>query len=234
MNEDFLVGLVAYIVDTVASETGSSPLFTKVVKLLYLIDVEYYRALGRPLTGLRWRFHHFGPWDDAIRVTLQGRLRGIAPVEADTAAGKGSTWEVTDRVDAEAQFRRHCDQAVVNRVLSKWGPMETDLVLEHVYEDTEPMQDAHFGELLDFGKVNRDLWPDRPARFLGAERRAVQRISEHVAALPSRMPFPKYLLDPDYLGALPALREDITTTHVTDATVRVPREAVDTQPNQLD
>jgi len=234
MNRDFLIGLVAYIVDTLRHETGTSPFLTKVVKLIYLIDVEYYRAFGCTLSGLSWRFHHYGPWDDALRIALQGRLQGIAPTEVITPKGKGTTWQVTDPPPADELFGRSADQAVVDRVLSKWGNMEIELILEHVYEDTEPMHGARFGEPLDFSKINRDLWPDRSPRYLGADPAVVERIRKHVRSRKQKAPTTDYLLDPDYQKALPVLCEERAVAYPARLKVRVPNEVVKATSNPME
>ena len=35
---------------------------TKLIKYLYLIDVEYYRSHGETFTGFNWIFYDYGPW----------------------------------------------------------------------------------------------------------------------------------------------------------------------------
>src|SRR5438552_11067713 len=35
---------------------------TKLLKLLYLFDVEFYRTHRRLFTGFGWKFFHLGPW----------------------------------------------------------------------------------------------------------------------------------------------------------------------------
>lgn len=234
MNREFLIGLVAYIVDVVRDDTGSEPLFTKVVKLVYLIDVEYYRSFGRTLSGLQWRFHHYGPWDEAIYSTLQPRLRGIEPREVITPKGKGTTWRVVNAPDPDELFVRAADQSVVDRVLSRWGEMETGFVLEHVYEDTEPMQGARFGEVLDFAKIDRKLWPDRPARYLGVDSEVVERIGAHVRNRERGSRKREYLLDPDYQGALKSLREERAAAYPSEFRVRIPHKVVNETPNRLE
>src|SRR5690242_20145818 len=35
---------------------------TQIVKLLYLVDLEAHRQLGKPITEVQWKFHHHGPY----------------------------------------------------------------------------------------------------------------------------------------------------------------------------
>ena len=53
--------LIAYLIDQVREQEGA-PNKTALVKLVYLIDVECWRKLGKPATDLQWRFHHYGPY----------------------------------------------------------------------------------------------------------------------------------------------------------------------------
>ena len=35
---------------------------TKLLKLLYLTDIEFFRAAEQPLTGFDWIYYLYGPW----------------------------------------------------------------------------------------------------------------------------------------------------------------------------
>jgi len=176
--EKALRALVSYIVDYLRAQ-GASFAYTKVVKLLYLIDVEYCRSVGRTLTGLRWTFHHFGPWDDQLRAVLHGHVEGIEPVEVFTSKGfQATTWRVIDAPDPDIVFKRPLERLVVDRVLNAWGDFETNIVLDHVYRDTEPMHSARFGEELDFGKVNRGLERGKTPRILTTDPKVMVKVRQ--------------------------------------------------------
>ena len=53
--------LIAYLVGR-SVERGATLNRTKLIKLLYLVDVESVQAAGRPFTSLRWVFFHYGPY----------------------------------------------------------------------------------------------------------------------------------------------------------------------------
>ena len=44
---------------------------TKLVKLLYLIDVENWRRSRKTLTGLEWNFYHYGPTHSRLTTRLK-------------------------------------------------------------------------------------------------------------------------------------------------------------------
>ncbi len=54
-------GLISYVVAR-ALDRGVTPNRTKLVKLLYLIDVDRVRSRQEPLTGYEWVFFHYGPY----------------------------------------------------------------------------------------------------------------------------------------------------------------------------
>ena len=55
--EKLMIAIVSWAV-----EQGSYITKTKLLKLLYLFDVEYYRVHRRTFTGFSWKFFHLGPW----------------------------------------------------------------------------------------------------------------------------------------------------------------------------
>ena len=67
---ELLKRLILYIVDQLQDQEG---LISKIriVKLLYLIDVEHYRKYGRTLIGLEWIFYRYGPYAFAIDSAIK-------------------------------------------------------------------------------------------------------------------------------------------------------------------
>ena len=136
-------------------DAGSSIGKTKLVKLLYLIDVENWRRRRKTLTGLEWRFYHYGPYAFEIEDALN-ELAFDIPQESFT----------TDRGDEAFSFRPDWglrsdlgktvssrELSLVNRVIEEWGKVELNPLLNHVYFYTEPMRDAKRGDVLDFSAV---------------------------------------------------------------------------------
>lgn len=62
--------LIQYVVGR-SRDRGATLTRTKLVKLLYLIDVSRAEGLGRTLTGLHWRFLHYGPYAPELGATLE-------------------------------------------------------------------------------------------------------------------------------------------------------------------
>lgn len=130
---------------------------TKLVKLLYLIDVETYRRRSRTLSGVKWLFLHYRPYASEIDEALRQLELDIPQEDVITAAGRRAvvfrpSWDVG------AEFRRQASSAerlVVNRLLSEWGTEDLNPILSHVYFHTEPMRGAKRGDVLEFSKIRQ-------------------------------------------------------------------------------
>ena len=79
--------LIHYIVDRV-NEQGGSVGRTALMKLVYLVDVEHYRQYGKQATGLKWRFHHYGPYADELQADVLS-----LGLDADEDIFSGKDWK---------------------------------------------------------------------------------------------------------------------------------------------
>lgn len=151
-----LRSLIAYVVWKLVDMEASFGK-TKLVKLLYLIDVENYRLVSRTLTGLDWVFHHYGPYAFEVEQTLKELDLDIPQEEVLTGSGHKAivfrpSW------DADAEFEEQAsniEKLVVDRTVAEWGLDELNPILSYVYFHTEPMKDARRGEVLDFAKIQK-------------------------------------------------------------------------------
>ena len=152
--------LIAYLIDQVRDQEGTLNK-TALVKLVYLVEVEYWRRYGRSVTGLEWRFHHYGPYcaeldremeDNPLFQVFGGRNSGYG-------FSPSREWR-----QIEAAFNTHYEPVVKNiadGVVKKWGLEELGTILEYVYFETEPMQEAQRGEILDFSRIQMEELPVR-------------------------------------------------------------------------
>lgn len=149
-------GLIAYIVAR-SRDRGITLTRTKLVKLLYLIDIERVRSRRQPLTGLRWVFFHYGPYAYELIDELE-QMEG-AEIHAETwhdsvlyrgapGAPNGESWPETTRM-------------TVDRVVDRFAPLELNALLDYVYFHTGPMVEAVRGEPLDLALARTDPEPSR-------------------------------------------------------------------------
>ena len=155
--------LIGYIVDQV-NEQGGSVGRTALMKLVYLVDVEHWRQYGKQATGLRWRFHHYGPY--AAELDADVRASGLYVNEDvfDRKVGNRSMsgyryHRTRDWKEIARAFNSHYDAQVkrcVDKVVEQWALDSLPAILDYVYFETEPMEDAKRGEYLDFSKIQME------------------------------------------------------------------------------
>jgi hypothetical protein len=158
-----LASLIAYLIAR-SRERQVTLTQTKLVKLLYLIDVER-SASGRPsLTGLEWVFFHYGPYALELPETIEPMRRserltaeehkGSLLYRAAPGAPDGEDWPPATRRQ-------------VDEVIRRFAALDLNELLDHVYFHTAPMRDAKRGEQLDM-TLARSAPPRRAAPPLAA------------------------------------------------------------------
>jgi hypothetical protein len=154
MNLSNLIGALARYI----RECGGSPTKTRVLKLLYLLDVEAFRKTGETLTGFDWVFHRFGPWaktyDDALVAAEHvGRIRIAAPAFSD----EGATFinSVGD-VSLSDVFPNVVQELTSKRIIEAWADKPLAELLDYVYFHTAPMRDAERNAQLDFSTLKNE------------------------------------------------------------------------------
>jgi hypothetical protein len=158
-----LQSLIAYLVAR-SRERQVTLTQTKLVKLLYLIDVERYASGRASLSGLRWVFFHYGPYAlelpetiepmrDSERLIAEG-FKDSLLYRAAPGAPDGEEWPPATRRQ-------------VDEVIRRYAALELNELLDHVYFHTAPMRDAKRGQELDM-TLARSAPPRRPQPALEA------------------------------------------------------------------
>lgn len=189
---------------------------TKLVKLIYLVDVEYYRARRKTLTGMEWIFYHYGPYSSEIDAALDELAFDIPQESVQTAGGRAAiVFKLAG--DLKSRLGEHVEISelrLVNRVIGDWGETDLNPLLNHVYFYTEPMKDATRGERLDFSKIPRRPRRARAAAGAGMsedrlnEYRKRFREAKAARAEPRRPLDPPPRFDRVYREALARMNED--------------------------
>jgi antitoxin SocA-like protein len=139
---------------------------TKLVKLLYLIDIEQQRRAGRPLTGLRWVFYHFGPYSFDLRDELDA-MEGSRLTTRELVASSDRELAIlyVGVIDPpQEDLWPEMTRTRIDRVVDKWALEPLNLLLDHVYFHTAPMRSARRGEQLDLSSASEEesVLPYRP------------------------------------------------------------------------
>jgi Protein of unknown function (DUF4065) len=143
--------LIAYIVAR-SSGRGITLNRTRLVKLLYLVDIERVRTRRDPLTRLRWRFYHYGPY----AFELIDTLRSMEGVELIASPWKDNVLYRGAPGAPDAQDWNAGTKILVDSVADRFAPLDLNELLDYVYFHTGPMIDAKRGDWLDLSLARND------------------------------------------------------------------------------
>src|SRR5215216_5954013 len=108
---------------------------TKLLKLLYLFDVEYYRGRRRKFTGFDWIYFHLGPWaSDYDKVLADMVAQGllIERLSQDTDY-EARFYKTPKPIDVFKIFPDPADKSTLRIVLNAWADKTTSEILDYVY-----------------------------------------------------------------------------------------------------
>src|ERR1700733_6598276 len=148
--KDLLVSIVSYI-----NEHDGYVTKTKLLKLVYLFDVEFYRQNRRLFTGFNWKFFHLGPWTREFEPILDDLVRSGVLLEVQSNKSEYDTkfFKAESPLEFPSLFSSFHDEAALRVVLNTWGDRSTGEILDYVYFRTEPMENGIRNEALDFSVI---------------------------------------------------------------------------------
>ena len=153
LNEELVRGLVAQLV--AGLHDRDRLLKTQIVKFLYLIDLEWVKATGAPLTGIEWQFHYFGPWSNGIETTLRA-MASLGEVECqDYAAADGHPYTLYGEGEVGGVTLPPAVVMVTRHILGTYRDYPLRSLLDEVVYQTPPMRGAARGAVLDLGAIGR-------------------------------------------------------------------------------
>lgn len=152
MDSRKLSELIRYIVSEVNDKDGYVTTI-RLVKFLYLIDLEYYRIRTSLLTDLKWVFHLFGPYSNEIPKA--GAILGYNLKREDfkTEEGHKGVFFRVDDIQSPPSWLDSTSLSVIDRILKVWCDQDTQTLLDYVYTQTEPMILGKRNDPLDFSNV---------------------------------------------------------------------------------
>jgi hypothetical protein len=149
MNRNLVRKLLLYIVDQLRDMEGEVSTI-RLVKLLYLIDLEYFNNHGSLLTGIEWAYYSYGPYFFELNDVLRSASIDLDAREVITRSGRGFTFKTLE----EQTITKDVDFATeqqINRILKKWALEDTRSLLAYVY-NTLPIKSGQRGNPLDFSQ----------------------------------------------------------------------------------
>ena len=155
--EKLMVAIVTWVV-----EQGSYVTKTKLLKLLYLFDVEYYRLHRQTFTGFGWKFFHLGPWAAEFDPALDELvMKGALEQQRSNKEFETFFYRSANRIDPGELFSALKDEFILRGVLRLWGARSTGEILDYVYFQTEPMEAGIRNAPLDFSVIQ----PEKPTQY---------------------------------------------------------------------
>lgn len=172
--ESQLRQVILRFVRAVADRGASLPKI-KLVKLLYLLDLEAWKQRGTLVTGLDWQFFHYGPYTSTLEPVLE-RAEGVYFQRIELQRNQSQRFAATatrlghTRVPIENELvylfkplsglpdEPIADSFVANladRIVDRWAIKDTDEILTFVYA-TEPIAQGRRYEALDWNLAPRE------------------------------------------------------------------------------
>jgi hypothetical protein len=153
---DLVPAIVSYV-----REQGGCITKTKLIKLLYLFDVEFYRVHRKTFTGFDWIFFHLGPWTKEYDTVLQQLLSKdiLDEVPSSKPDIDAKFYRSLEPRDLNSVLPDYRDRSILRFVLDNWGNRPTGEILDYVYFRTEPMEHAVRNQPLDFSSIRIETPP---------------------------------------------------------------------------
>ena len=130
---------------------------TRLAKLLYLIEWDYYAWHRERLTSLDWIFLHYGPWSSMLSDLLAKEFK-TPNDEAGPGCFRPVFWTPPEHEDVNIRLDPGLE-GTVQRVLETFGAQLTSEIIRYVYFNTEPMRAATRGQPLRFESTRKPIPP---------------------------------------------------------------------------
>ncbi len=149
---------------------------TKLLKLLYLFDVEYYRQHRKIFTGFDWKFLHLGPWTAQYDGILEDLVTQGALAECSGSRPEydAKFYKAPEPPDLFSLFESYSEESILKAILDRWGECSTGEILDYVYFHTEPMEHGVRNQPLDFSRVSEQPPPAYIRRPSGKTRHEIE------------------------------------------------------------
>jgi hypothetical protein len=231
MKFEFVLKLFIYLVDRL--QNLEAPISTiRVIKLLYLIDLEYFKHYKTTLTTIEWVRYKFGPYFFAATDVIRSSGIELEMVETARDVGFTRTFKSSKPQDISKDVP-FATESLINRITEQWAHENLKTILKFVY-NTQPVKETDFGKPIDFSISIPTITPKK-RKFqikLDAEDSLIIQ-----SLLESRKIVPKTQIkdyDDLYFEAIKLLAMEENIGTILPVTVNFSYEAMETIKNQLE
>lgn len=148
--------IIVSLVRKLAPRVGKKGILTIfLAKLLFLVDLEYFKAIGNQATDFRYVWYKHGPYPP---VQFEDRLANLENYELVKLP---MTRMIDDRpynlfyIGARPRFVPHLDEplaSTINRITDIFKDATWETLLQYVYS-LDIVKGLEFGQPVDFGRV---------------------------------------------------------------------------------
>ncbi len=130
---------------------------TKLVKLIYLADLDHYKKYRCTISEVPFYSYHYGPWHHIIDRVMQEECGELIEVES-VQTRKGDVIRIHKAKVAQAsiKFPRPEMFKTLDEVVKKWGRISTKKIVEHI-KSTTPFIETKKGDTIDFMLVDTEF-----------------------------------------------------------------------------
>jgi len=148
--------IIVSLIQKLAPRVGRKGILTIfLAKLLFLVDLEYFKAIGKQATDFRYVWYKHGPYPP---VQFEDRLANLENYELVKLP---MTRMIDDRsynlfyTGAKPRFAPHLDEplaSTINRITDIFKDATWETLLKYVYS-LDIVKGLEFGQPVDFGRV---------------------------------------------------------------------------------
>lgn len=145
--------LIKYIVKRL-NEKGVTATRLKIIKFLYLIEVEYYSKYFKRLTDVDWISWNYGPY----WMSFPDVISSIKEIEEERIQADKEFYSYKISSDIEVTNPlKGLDRFLADHPIDEWAVTDTRDLLNHVYFHTPPMINVDRGSRLNFDNIKAFL-----------------------------------------------------------------------------
>jgi len=161
------------------------PLRIEVLKLTYLIDVEYYKKFGEKYSELDYVYYNYGPWDRAFHQIIAYMAEvEISEFKMQTQDEKDFYLYTTTGKTPRNDIRLNPEiSEILEKIFFVYKHSQLGQMLKIVYTE-EPMASTKQGECIDMSKLKlnsrekRDQYRKKRKKYLGKISKIEHNIEE--------------------------------------------------------
>jgi hypothetical protein len=147
MNEELVRRLVLYIADQFHNMGTPTPSI-RLIKALYMIDLQHYDEYYRTLTGIEWVKYDFGPYFFRWPEIVDGLKPYMQIEDVETKKGNAVVFRSEDRQDI-FDIVEYAVKVLIDETLEDLAYEDLDVLLDRVYA-TLPVKHGAYCQPLDF------------------------------------------------------------------------------------